>query len=199
LNPYLDKTPLDKGAVESMRGVGSTCAEAVLGVLKSIEVAVPVKPSVAFSESMVRVGTRWDLSNPLVQENLRAVYGPDYDAYMKDVDANLAVPLGTVLLNGNLALAGMPGEIFVQHQLGLKAGSPVRDSFLCGYANGYYAYFPPVKEAAVGGYGGTSASYVGLGAGDKLLTESEIAIGTLSGAFHPICTPEDFMFPEKDE
>lgn len=199
LNPYLDKTPLDKGAVDAMHGVGKTCADAVLAALDKIGTSAPSKPSVAFSEQPVTIGTRWDLADSANREVLRAVYGPRFDAYIKGIDANLAVPLGVVVLNGNLALAGMPGEMFVQYQLGLKEGSPVRDTFLCGYANGFYGYFPTVRDAAAGGYGGTMATYVGLGAGDKLLSEAEIAIGTLAGTLRPACAPEDFALLEEGE
>jgi len=199
INPYLDKTPLDKGGVESMRSVGRTCAEAVLAALKGIEAAAPAKPSVVFDEKKVAVGTRWDLTNPANQEVLRKAYGPRFDTYLKSIEPNLPVALSVVVLNGDVALVGMPGEIFVQYQLALKAGSPVRNTFLCGYANGFYGYFPTVRDAAAGGYGGTVATYVGLGAGDRLLSEAEISVGMLTGTLRPLCAPTDFVLLEKGD
>ena len=41
--------------------------------------------------------------------------------------------LTTLLIDGDLALVGMPGEIFVQFQTAIKTRSPVANSFLVGY------------------------------------------------------------------
>ena len=196
INPYLDKTQIDDGAVEAMRGVGRECADTVLAAYGAIVTQMPETPSVAFIEKQVLVGTRWDLSDAASLEALREAHGPMFDVYIGAVDSSLAVPLSVVVINGNLALVGMPGEIFVQYQQALKEGSPLRDSFLCGYANGYYAYFPTVRDAVAGGYGGTMASFVGLGAGDKLLIEAEIEIARLSGKARETCSRDDFALLE---
>jgi neutral ceramidase len=129
-------------------------------------------------------------------EALRAAHGAMFDLYMGDATPELAAPLSVVVLNGSLAFAGMPGEIFVQYQIALKDGSPLRDSFLCGYANGYYAYFPTLRDAVAGGYGGTMASFVGLGAGDRLLLEAQIEIARLCGKARQTCSGEDFVLLE---
>jgi len=190
INPYLDKTPIDHGAVDAMRSAGKECAETVLRALKGIDTRIPEAPSVAFVERPVDVGIRWDLTDAATVESLRAAHGDMFDVYIGSASPDLAVPLSVIVLNGALAFVGMPGEIFVQYQLALKEGSPLRDSFLCGYANGYYAYFPTVRDAVAGGYGGTVASFVGLGAGDKLLVEAEIEIARLTGKRVGKCSPE---------
>jgi len=192
INPYLDKTPIDEGGVESMRGTGRACAEAVLGVFEKIETAAPAQPSVKYAMKPVTVGTRWDLNDPEVQQVFKSMYGQLFDKYLADLKGDLAVPLAVLVLNDNLALAGMPGELFVQYQLDLKEDSPIRDTFLCGYASDFHLYFPTVRDAALGGYGGTVATYVGLGAGDKLVTEACIEIGRLAGRLHAVPRPEDF-------
>ena len=196
INPYLDKTPVDEGAVEAMRSVGRTCARAVLDALTGIEVSTPARSSLAFSEQWIPVGIRWDLGNPEAVGALRAVHGMMFDIYIGNARRDLAVPLNVLVLNNDLALVGMPGEIFVQYQLALKANSPLPHTYLCGYTGGYYAYFPTVRDAAAGGYGGTMASFVGLGAGDKLVTEAEIEIARLIGRVNPACTLEDFVLLE---
>ena len=193
INPYLDKTPMAEGGADAMRSVGRTCADTVIAALAAVKPASPETPSAAFVEKQIVVGTRWDIENPSVVEILRGMYGPVYDVYMQNAGPAMAVPLSVIVLNGNLALAGMPGEIFIQYQIELKAGSPLRDTFLCGYANDFFAYFPTVRDAAAGGYGGSVPTYVGLGAGDKLTAEAEIEIGRLIGKLNPVCTPEDFV------
>jgi hypothetical protein len=45
----------------------------------------------------------------------------------------------------------MPGEIFVDFQKSIKTRSPVANSLLVGYTNGYHGYFPTLRAAAAGG------------------------------------------------
>ncbi len=197
INPYLDKTHIDHNAVEAMRSVGKTCAEAALAAWNTIEPIAPPHPGIAFSETQVEVGSRWDVSRPETLDVLRAVHGDMFDFYIGGARADLTVPLNTLVIHRDLALAGMPGEIFVQYQLALKAGPPLPRTLLCGYTGDYFAYFPPVRDALAGGYGGTAASYVGLGAGDKLAVAAQIEIARLAGLAHDVCTPADFAMQEE--
>lgn len=197
LNPYLDKTPVANGGIDAMRGVGRECAGAVIEALDEIAASEPVNPSVKVSETRVEVGLRWDLTDPEVEKTIRAAYGRIADR-IKELDPDLKVPLSVVLLNDSLAFVGMPGEIFVQYQLDLKRNSPVKDTFLVGYSNEYHAYFPTVKDAAAGGYGGVTATYVGLGAADKLASAALIEIGTMTGKIHPL-TLADFKLIEEED
>ncbi|MEW6751862.1 MAG: hypothetical protein AB1505_12930, partial [Candidatus Latescibacterota bacterium] len=57
-----------------------------------------------------------------------------------------------VIRLGDLALAGMEGEIFARYQLELESGSPLPATVLCGYANGCIGYVPTADEYARGGY-----------------------------------------------
>jgi len=196
INPYLDKTPLDQGGIDSMRSVGRECADALLAVLPAIATQAADSPSLAYSEEMVEVGTRWDFQDPEQQKVFRAVYGGMFDKYLDDLAPDLKVPLSVLVINREAALAFMPGELFVQYQLDLKSHSPIRRTLLVGYANDYHTYFPTIKDAAAGGYGGTSATYVGAGAGDKLVMGATIAAGELTGKLRPVCTPEDFQLSE---
>jgi len=135
INPYLDKTPIDEGGVEAMRSVGRTCAETVNSVLDDIVTEIPASPSVKISEKSVEVGLRYDVDNPEQVKILREIFGPQYDVYMSDIDPALPVALSVLVLNDELALVGMPGEVFVQFQLDLKVRSPLNTTLLCGYTN----------------------------------------------------------------
>lgn len=196
LNPYLDKTPMDKGGVEAMRATGRICADAVLAAWPAIQTSNPAAPSLCGVEKSVVIGARFDFANPEQKAILRQVFGDILDRYPGAMKPDLAVPLSVLVVNGNLAFAFMPGEIFVQYQLGLKANSPLPNTFLCGYANDFHGYFPTIRDAAAGGYGGLVATYVGLGAGDKLVTESAIEIGKLAGRLKPVYQPQDFALVE---
>lgn len=196
INPYLDKTPLDQGGVDAMHRVGRVCADAILAALPTIAMKAVEQPLLAFREELIEVGTRWDFRNPEQQQIFRDVYGGIFDRYLDDLDPDLRVPLSVLAVNDDLVLAFMPGELFVQYQLDLKAKSPAQDTLLVGYANDFHIYFPTIKDAAAGGYGGTAATYVGLGAGDILVTKTLIAAGELTGRLRPSCTLEDFVLEE---
>lgn len=197
INPYLDKTRIEDGAVETMREVGRECAGSVLDALAAMQPTIPEESFVAFYEKRIRVGTRWDLSNPRNREFLSNVHGWMFELYAEGLGPDLEVPLSVVLLNRQIALVGMPGEIFVQFQLDLKRNSPAPYALLCGYTNGYYAYFPTVHAAATGGYGGIVSSFVGVGAGERLAAEAAIEIGRMMGRLGPDCDPADFVLLEQ--
>lgn len=196
INPYFAKTAVNDNAVDTMRKVGASFAETVLAALSGITPSLPATPAVESVIKSVPVGVRWDLQHEASMAVLRATHGAMFEYYFSHVHEGLCVPLTVVLLNRELALVGMPGEIFVQYQQALKADALVSRTLLCGYTNEYYAYFPTVRDAAAGGYGGTVASFVGLGAADRLLTEAEITLGTLSGAINPACESETFLVYE---
>ena len=199
INPYLAKTPVTAGAIDTMRATGSTCAAAVIAALPGILPTTPATPAIDFLIRQVPVGVRWNLHDQTNRDVLHATHGPLFQYYFNHVHAELSVPLTVLLLNREMAFVGAPGEIFIQYQLALKMDDPVRCALLCGYTNEYYAYFPTVRDAAAGGYGGTVASFVGLGAADRLLTEAEIVLGTMTGALKSECVPETFLLYESDD
>lgn len=53
---------------------------------------------------------------------------------------------------GELAIVGIPGELFVEIGLAIKAASPFRHTLVCGYTNGVYFYIPTAAAFAQGGY-----------------------------------------------
>jgi hypothetical protein len=172
INPYLDKFQLDEGGIEAMRGEGKKCADAVLSVLPSIETKAPENPSIDLVESTHKVGLRSELPSVI-----------NYMRRIKGLSPDLEVPLSVLVLNKNLALVGMPGEVFVDFQLELKKTAALDHTLLVGYTNEYHAYFPTVRAAAQGAYGGAEATYVGVGAGDKLVTAAQLDIARSTGIF----------------
>jgi hypothetical protein len=93
-----------------------------------------------------------------------------------------------VVINGEIALAIISGEPFVQHQLDLAAKSPVADSFLLGYAcfgKGIplATYLPSEKATQTGGYGadGGPNNFLEVGAGERMIGEAVNSIRELVG------------------
>ena len=82
----------------------------------------------------------------------------------------------------DLAFVGMPGEPFVEFQMQLRAKSPLPNSFLLGYTNGYFAYFPTIAAAVRGGYGADSTVVpTEVGTGERMLNAGLISIYELLG------------------
>jgi hypothetical protein len=63
---------------------------------------------------------------------------------------------------GDLSLAGLMGEPFVEAQLDIKKAAPTRHTFVAHFCNGYAGYLPTRRAFAGGGY------ETRTGAGSKL-------------------------------
>lgn len=200
INPYDDKTPLNQGGVELMQKMGRSLGDYVVKVAAQIKPAEATAP-LKVLERQVPVRLRWDLQNPQVKAVLSAMYGRRFDSYLAKIltGDSIAAKLTVLMLDDRLALVGMPGEIFVDFQLDLKQRSPIRDTLLVGYSNGYHAYFPTIRDAAAGGYGGKTATYVAPGAGELLTNEGLISLYTLLGQLHDVPREEDFRLLQWDD
>ncbi len=201
INPYMDKTPIAQGGVEEMRKMGRGLGELLVKTARETKSIEPTHPSLKYEARQIPVRVRWDLDNPEVRAVLSKAYGPRFDNYLSKTIKNnqLQCTLTTLLINGNLALVGMPGEIFVQFQSAIKSRSPVANTFLVGYTNGFYGYFPTIRDAAAGGYGGKTATYVEPGAGERLTDEALITLYKMTDQLHEVPRVEDFKLIEYEE
>ncbi len=201
INPYMDKTPLDQGGVDEMRKMGRSLGELLAKTARETVTRQPAHRSVKYESRQIPIRVRWDIEDPQVRAVLSKAYGPRFDNYISKTVKNnmLHCTLTTLLIDDDLALVGMPGEIFVQFQTAIKTRSPVANSFLVGYTHGYYAYFPTIRDAAAGGYGGKTATYAEPGAGERLTDEALITLYKMTGQLHDVPRPEDFKLLEYDE
>ncbi len=201
INPYMDKIPLDQGGLEEMRKMGRALGDLLVTTARATPTAEPAHPSLAYEARQIPVRVRWNIEDPQVRAVLSKAYGPRFDNYLSKTIKNnmLQCTLTTLLVNGDLALVGMPGEIFVQFQTAIKARSPVANTFLVGYTNGFYGYFPTIRDAAAGGYGGKTATYVEPGAGERLTDDALITLYHMTDQLHDVPRIEDFKLLEYDE
>lgn len=70
---------------------------------------------------------------------------------MNEMPPAIQVPLQALRI-GNLALVGIPFEVFVEIGLEVKAKSPFPDTFVFSLANGAYGYLPTLAHHELGGY-----------------------------------------------
>ena len=89
---------------------------------------------------------------------------------------SVKVPL-QVFRVGDLAIAQIPCEVFVEIGLAIKKTSPFKPACVVSLANGYFGYLPTPAQHALGGYETWRArsSYLGV----KSSEEIEKGIGAL--------------------
>jgi neutral ceramidase len=181
INPLLDKTPLAENADALKIEVGETLGREVARVARTVQTTAPTAPDIAFISEELRFKNRWDLEK--LRAMVVAAYGPNAARrYQRYVTAELVTPVTTLVINKEIALVGLPGEPFVGLQLLLKQRSPLAHTFLCGYTNGYYGYFPTIRDAVQGGYGAnTIVTRVEVGAGERMVERGLIHIYRILG------------------
>jgi hypothetical protein len=181
INPLMDKTPLAENADAEMRRVGVAIGREVARVAQSIQSEAPTNPELGYLSEEMKFKNRW--SEAALRAQLRAVYGPNPPRrFLRYLTDPIIAPVTTLVINRQIALVGLPGEPFVGLQLALKQRSPLAATFMCGYTNGYVAYFPTIREAVAGGYGAnTITTRVEVGAGERMVDRGLIHIYHLLG------------------
>jgi neutral ceramidase len=185
INPYYDKTPLIEDAVGMMKQTGRLLGVEAARVAKTVTTRTPGNLRIQSKTVVLSVANRWDLDK--LRGVLRDRYHIEGGRATRLLRERMEMPVTTTLLNfsspdQNLAFVGMPGEPFVEFQMQLRAKSPVRNSFLLGYTNGYFAYFPTIAAAVRGGYGADSTVVPAeVGTGERMLNTGLVSIYELLG------------------
>ena len=84
----------------------------------------------------------------------------------------------SVVTVGNLALVGIPGELFVELGLALKANPHVAQTFVAGYCNDLIGYIPTRAAYAEGGYEVDTAR-IAAGSGETIVETALTALAAL--------------------
>lgn len=177
----MDKTPLPEGADEIKISVGETLGREVARVARAILTETPANPEIAFISENLTFKNRWDVEK--LRSQLTTAFGPRLAArYRRYITETIVTPVTTLVINRQIAIVGLPGEPFVGLQLLLKQRSPLPATFMAGYTNGYFGYFPTVRDAASGGYGANSiVTRVEVGAGERMVDRGLIHIYRILG------------------
>jgi len=185
INPYYDKTPLIEDAIGVMKETGRKLGAEAVRVARSIRTQPAERTRIRSKTVVLAVANRWDVAKlePVLKERYR-ITGARADRLLAQ---NMQAPVTTLLLDlgspdRDLAFVGMPGEPFVEFQMQLRAKSPLPNSFLLGYTNGYFAYLPTITAAVRGGYGANSSvNPTEVGTGERMLNTGLIALYELLG------------------
>lgn len=99
---------------------------------------------------------------------------------------NRSVELNTVLIGDAFAMVTMPGELFVELGLDLKARSPAETTWVLGLTNEIQWYIPTLKATTEGGYGASTATDLEVGAGERLVLEAVVTLHHQMGLVKPL-------------
>ena len=185
INPYFDKTPLIEDAIGVMKQTGQKLGAEAVRVARTISTRPAENLRIQSKTVIVGAANRWNVEKlrPVLKERYR-IEGARASRLLAQ---DMQLPVTTLLLNFNdpardLAFVGMPGEPFVEFQMQLRAKSPLPNSFLLGYTNGYFAYFPTIAAAVRGGYGADSSVVPAeAGTGERMLNTGLISLYELLG------------------
>src|SRR5215469_7829307 len=134
INPYYATTLLTDGALAKRDWTGEQLGKEAARIAKTIRTEVPRDPAIDFAEDAMPFQLRWDPHE--FRQGLLRNYGPrifeDHaDLFVHDPPPDhLELHLTSLLLNKQIAVAGMPGEPFVNFQINWKDRCPLRDCFV---------------------------------------------------------------------
>ncbi len=111
---------------------------------------------------------------------------PFPDRWAKDQTVDTGIT--TVLINGQIAIAAVPGEPMHKLQTTWKAQADVPYPLFYGYtysAGGVWpGYIPDLRSAAYGGYGADVTTHIGIGAGERIVQQHLINLYEMQGMWH---------------
>ncbi len=141
--------------------MGTALALEVMRAARAIKTEVPARPSIAATSETLTFSNRWDKSK------------------------HLDVGITTALIDGDIAIATLPGEPHHRLQTSWKQNADVPTALFYGYTHsaggGWAGYIPDLKSAAYGGYGSDTSTSVEIGAGETLLERHRINLYRLRG------------------
>ena len=177
INPFMDKTAPKDGAFKEVEKMGNAIAAEVGRVSKEMTMRDGAGVQLTAETEAVPIRLRYDMNDPEVIGAIEKHYGamlvrPMLERLKKEWAEGMDGDLVTVTLGDDVAIAGWPGEFFVQYGLDLKSRCAIPNTFVFGYCNKTYGYFPTITAAWQGGYGAKEATVVAVGMGDEFLARS---------------------------
>ena len=176
---FTGETSGAKGPYVQMNYVANLLAAEVYKVLQNIEYQDYVKLSAVQKEISVGVrlpdNSEIDRAEKIVANAKGPVMMSSEEVYARETLKMREYPEEVEMILqafriGDLAIAAIPCEVFVQIGLYLKEKSAVKPMFTIELANGYYGYLPTPQQHAWGGYETWRArsSFLEVNASDKI-------------------------------
>jgi neutral ceramidase len=191
---HIDVTRRDRASTDA---IGRTLAGTVLGAVDGLK---PVdRPSLAVARAVVDVPLqRYPAGEAAEARKLVATFEPGRTPFLDVVKAVKLVDLAdnypapteplevqAFRLGPDLAVVTLPGEVFVEHGLAVKKGSPFATTLVVELANADPNYVPTRKAFAEGSYEVVN-SRVAPGGGERLV---DAALSLLKKLHEPTRSP----------
>jgi neutral ceramidase len=165
-----------------MRETGRQLGDEALRVAKSVVPTAPKTPEIQVSLETRRFKPRYETSQLLDQLRTRGIGAEFLERYRVHLATPTDCVVTTLLINREIAMAGIPGEPFVEFGLNFRDRIPGAASFLAGYCNGFHGYFPTIRAAVGGGYGAEGiTARVEVGAGEAMVDMAVIRLLMMQG------------------
>jgi hypothetical protein len=160
-NDYSKKPEKKYAPYEKMREVADHVAQAALAAYQKIQWkdTVPLGARLEKLEIGIRHPTPEQLARAKdllnkpksdVPASLDEIYA-DRITRLSQWPASLPIPLQALRI-GDVAIGGIPNEVFVETGLAFKKQSQLQPSFIISNQNGYYGYLPTPEHHKLGGY-----------------------------------------------
>jgi hypothetical protein len=162
VNPlFLGRKGNDDDDFAVMQKMGELLAAEVLRTARSIRAAAAPQPSIGSRSEVLKFANRWEKQR------------------------TMEVGITTVLINGEIAMAAVPGEPLHKLQTQWKARADVPHPLFYGYTyssgGGWPGYIPDLRSAAYGGYGADVTTNIELGAGEAIIERHLVNLYGLRG------------------
>ncbi len=89
----------------------------------------------------------------------------------RNIPGSDELEIQVIQISQDCAFVGLPGEFLVEVGKEIQRRSPIKNTIVVGYANGYYEYFPLSKHFAEHGYEIGASRYV-KGSTEKMIDAS---------------------------
>ena len=178
-----DLSPNPLADAKGADAFGRQLGEQVLTLIERIRCDTPSRSSLDYRSQEFRFASTVDLSSPLVKLALGRAFFPQLiQFYQREYQQGVRPSVSVALLNQNLAIVGVSGEVFCGHALSFKRRARMEHVLFLGYCNDYHQYFPTIEALAEGGYGTQPpVSLAEPGAGERMIDQALLMLYRMRG------------------
>jgi neutral ceramidase len=165
------------------KAYGELLGDLAVSLARGLTTSTPKHPAIAAATDRFHFSSRVNFQSAITFMLYSRSFFPELiKNFIQEFQDGMNPETTTVVLNGDIAIVGLPGEPFVQHALRLRERAYLPWTLVFGYCNGHLLYFPTIEAASEGGYGADPpVSPIELGAGEAMMNRALINIYRLTG------------------
>ncbi|MEW6359109.1 MAG: hypothetical protein AB1696_22435 [Planctomycetota bacterium] len=158
-NVYVKGVPRKTGPFKQMRHVATVLAAEALKVTEFMEFSAEAALGASLEKLTIKRRAPGGEELARIKRDCDLIGGREatYEAYSREHEVLKAQPMEdetyvSAMRIGDLAIVGLPGEIFAEIGLGIKKRSPFKRTFVVELANDWIGYIPTKRAFEGGGY-----------------------------------------------